>query len=90
MCGPAFLTRAPLFVTIHSLESEVPLNSSRTWKSGEICRIPGLYRCQNCHLAGREFTREFEAGKVFPMCDSCPEKDVTWRLLKPAAVRATA
>ena len=70
---------------------EDAVNSSRTWKSGETCRISGSYRCLNCHLAGREMIREFEAGKIFPMCDSCPEKDVTWRLLKPAAAfKATA
>jgi len=67
------------------------VNSSRTWKSGEICRISGTYRCQNCHLAGRELTLEFEAGKVFPMCNSCPEKDVTWMLIRPSsAIRAIA
>ena len=67
------------------------LNSSRTWKSGEICRISGTYRCQNCHLAGRDVTRSFEAGTIFPMCATCPEKDVTWRLEKAAGpIRATA
>jgi len=73
------------------LQFEDPVNSSRTWKSGEIVRISGTYRCQNCHLAGREMIKEFEAGKIVPMCDSCPEKDVTWRLLKAAvAIKATA
>ncbi len=71
--------------------SEERVNSSRTWKSGEICRISGTYRCQNCHLAGREVARAFEAGTVFPMCDSCPEKDVTWRLEKAGSrLRASA
>lgn len=68
------------------------MNSSRTWKSGEICRVSGAYRCQNCHLAGREVVKEFEAGKILPMCDASPDdKDVTWRLLKPAeSIKATA
>ncbi len=67
------------------------MNSSRTWKSGEICRISGSYRCQNCHLAGRALALAIEAGKIFPMCGTCPEKDVTWRLMKAsAAIRATA
>ena len=67
------------------------MNSSRTWKSGEMCRISGSYRCENCHLAGREMIKEFVAGTILPMCDSCPEKDVTWYLLKPAAaIKATA
>jgi hypothetical protein len=67
------------------------MNSSQTWKSGEICRISGTYRCQNCHLAGREVTLEMEAGKIFPMCRSCPEQDVTWRLIGTSAtVRASA
>ncbi len=61
------------------------MNSSRTWKSGEICRVSGLYRCRNCQLAGRDLTRTFQAGAVFPMCESCPEKDVTWALVKAAA-----
>lgn len=60
------------------------MNSSRTWKSGEVCQITGTYRCQNCHAAGRLVIGQFEAGKVLPMCDSCPEKDATWRLLKKA------
>ena len=73
------------------IPSEASVNSSRTWKSGEIARISGTYVCQNCRLAGRELILEIEAGKVFPMCGSCPEKDVTWRLIRPAtAVTATA
>ncbi|MBI1949964.1 MAG: hypothetical protein HYS34_01195 [Acidobacteria bacterium] len=67
------------------------MNSSRTWKTGEICRVSGTYRCQNCRFAGREVVREFEAGKILPMCATCPDKDVTWRLMKPAgAITATA
>ena len=61
------------------------MNSSRTWKSGEIVRISGTYRCQNCHLAGRDLTLKIEAGKVFPMCGSCPEQDVTWRLIQASS-----
>jgi hypothetical protein len=68
------------------------VNSSRTWKTGEMCRVSGTYRCENCHFAGREVIKEFEAGKVLPMCDVSPDdKDVTWLLLKPAAsIKATA
>lgn len=68
------------------------MNSSRTWKTGEICRVSGTYRCQNCHFAGREVVRQFEAGKVLPMCDASPDdKDVTWRLIQETApVKATA
>ncbi len=57
------------------------MNSSRTWKTGERCRISGTYRCEICHLAQRETLREFELGTILPMCDVCPEKDTTWRLL---------
>ena len=64
------------------------MNSSKTWKSGERVRIAGTYRCQNCHLEGRATTKEFAAGAVLPMCETCPEKDVTWRLVRPAAARA--
>ncbi len=64
------------------------LNLSKTWKSGEHCRIAGAYRCQICNMAGRDTVREFEAGKVLPMCDICPEKDTTWRLLKTKRIRA--
>ena len=67
------------------------MNSSRTWKSGEICRIAGTYRCQNCHLAGREMTIQAATGTIFPMCATCPEQDVTWRLIKETpAIRASA
>jgi hypothetical protein len=65
------------------------VNSSRTWKTGERCQISGTYRCQVCGSAGRETMREFVAGRVIPMCDACPEKDATWRLVK-AAPAATA
>ncbi len=64
------------------------MNSSRTWKSGEFCRISGTYRCEICHAAGRSVVREFEAGKILPMCDTCPEKDTTWRLLAATPARA--
>ncbi len=64
------------------------MNSSRTWKSGERCRVSGTYRCEICHLAGTETLREFQAGAILPMCDACPEKDSTWRLLKAHEGRA--
>jgi hypothetical protein len=67
------------------------VNSSRTWKTGEICRVSGTYRCQNCHFAGREVVKQFEAGKVLPMCDASPDNDVTWRLIRETGpVKATA
>jgi hypothetical protein len=66
------------------------VNSSRTWKTGEHCRIQGTYRCQVCRAAGRETVREFAAGQVIPMCDACPEKDATWRLVKAARAAAAA
>ncbi len=66
----------------------MPLNSSKTWKSGEHCRITGTYRCEICHLAGRDTVREFEAGVILPMCEVCPEKDTTWHLLKAKENRA--
>ncbi len=64
------------------------MNSSRTWKSGERCLVTGTYRCQICHMAGRETVKEFQAGRILPMCDVCPEQDATWRLLSGSAVRA--
>ncbi|PYS96204.1 MAG: hypothetical protein DMF50_05555 [Acidobacteria bacterium] len=64
------------------------MNSSRTWKTGEHCRISGTYRCLNCRAAGVETIREFEAGKVIPMCDVGPDKDATWRLVRAAPARA--
>ena len=64
------------------------MNSSKTWKSGEKCRISGVYRCQACHLDGRDTTKEFAAGRVLPMCDVCPEKDATWRLIRESGEAA--
>ncbi len=64
------------------------MNSSKTWKSGEKCRVTGSYRCEICHLAGRETVKDFRAGAVLPMCDTCPEKDATWRLQKASAAAA--
>lgn len=64
------------------------MNSSKTWKSGERCRISGTYDCRICRLAGRESVRDFEAGSVLPMCDACPEKDTTWWLIKARSGRA--
>jgi hypothetical protein len=65
------------------------VNSSRTWKSGEVCQVTGTYRCQGCYAAGRVVIGQFDAGKILPMCESCPEKDATWRLLRPAPAAAT-
>jgi len=64
------------------------MNSSRTWKSGEHCRISGTYRCETCHLAGQETVRDFEAKAVLPMCEVGPDKDTTWRLMKTRSNRA--
>jgi hypothetical protein len=61
------------------------MNSSKTWKSGERCVKAGLYRCQQCHLEGRETTRVVQAGAIFPMCEMCPGGDATWRLIRPEA-----
>jgi hypothetical protein len=81
------LTAGVLFETMAPpLEERV--NSSRTWKSGERCRVPGTYRCEICRLAGKDTVLEMEQGAVFPMCGSCPEKDTTWRLVKAKAGRA--
>lgn len=66
------------------------MNSSKTWKSGERSLQSGTYRCEVCHLAGRETVRDFEAGIILPMCDACPEKDTTWRLLKARKGRAAS
>ena len=55
-----------------------------TWKSGENCRITGAYRCQACHLDGRQTLKDFKENTVLPMCEVCPEKDATWRLTRPA------
>lgn len=63
------------------------MNSSKTWKSGERSARSGTYVCQICHMAGRNTVREFEAGVILPMCDACPEKDTTWRLVKEKARR---
>ena len=87
--------RALTFATavVHNDRSlaEDRVNSSQTWKSGEIARVPGSYRCQNCHLAGREHVIDIEAGKIFPMCETSPDKDVTWRLIRAGTgVRKTA
>jgi len=60
------------------------MNSSHSWKSGERCRVTGSYRCQNCHYMGRETLRDFQANAILPMCDSCPDKDVSWLLARPA------
>ena len=61
------------------------MNSSKTWKSGEKCRIAGKYRCRNCRSAGRETVQEFQAGAIFPMCEACPQKDVTYHLISASA-----
>lgn len=65
------------------------MNSSKTWKSGERCRISGAYRCVTCQLEGRDTVLEFAEGRVLPMCDVCPEKDATWRLIRVIGAAAT-
>lgn len=64
------------------------MNSSRTWKSGERVAEAGLYRCQQCHLEGRATVRELPAGAILPLCEACPEKDATWRLIRAGAATA--
>jgi hypothetical protein len=64
------------------------LNSSKTWKTGERCRIAGLYRCQTCHLEGRNTEKTVAAGTIIPMCDVCPEKETTWKLIREASPAA--
>ena len=58
------------------------MNSSRTWKSGERCRIAGSYRCQQCRLEGRETVRVVARGAILPMCDVCPGQEATWMLIR--------
>jgi hypothetical protein len=58
------------------------VNSSKTWKSGERCQVAGTYRCQQCRLEERETLREMAGGAVLPLCDACPGKDATWRLVR--------
>jgi len=64
------------------------VNSSKTWKSGERCRVAGTYRCAACQLDGRSTERQVSAGAIMPMCDICPEKDATWRLIRPSSPAA--
>lgn len=66
------------------------MNSSKTWKSGERCVRPGLYRCQQCRLEGRETTRVLQKDAIFPMCDLEPGGDATWRLIRPDAPASRA
>jgi hypothetical protein len=64
------------------------MNSSRTWKSGERCQVAGAYRCEQCRLEGRDTVREMIAGAVLPLCEACPGKDATWRLVREGAAAA--
>jgi hypothetical protein len=66
------------------------VNSSKTWKSGERCAVPGVYRCVQCRMEGRETDRQCAAGSVMPMCDVCPEKEATWTLIREAAAAAAS
>jgi len=58
------------------------MNSSGTWKSGELVRIGGTYECRTCIQEGRETMKELSAGSVLPMCDQCAAKDATWKLIR--------
>jgi hypothetical protein len=58
------------------------MNSSSTWKSGELVRIGGTYECRTCRQEGRETMRELRSGNVLPMCDQCAAKDATWKLIR--------
>ena len=50
--------------------------------------MAGSYRCQQCHLEGRQTVRECVSGAVMPMCDVCPEKEATWMLIREAVAAA--
>ncbi|HET6277593.1 MAG TPA: hypothetical protein VFG08_02300 [Candidatus Polarisedimenticolia bacterium] len=58
------------------------MNSSSTWKSGELVRIGGTYECRTCRQEGRETMKELRSGNVLPMCDLCAAKDATWKLIR--------
>lgn len=44
-----------------------------------------MYHCRNCRSAGRNTTQEIREGAIFPMCETCPQKDVTYALVTSAA-----
>ena len=58
------------------------MNSSGTWKSGELVGIGGTYECRTCRLEGRETMKELSGGSVLPMCENCAQKDATWKLIR--------
>ena len=58
------------------------MNSSSTWKSGELVRTEGTYECRTCWQEGRETMKEMSSGSVLPICDQCAAKDATWKLIR--------
>lgn len=64
------------------------MNSSRTWKSGERCQVAGAYRCEQCRLEGRTTVRDMSAGAILALCEACPGKDATWRLVREVGAAA--
>lgn len=58
------------------------MNSSSTWKSGELVTTAGTYECRTCRQEGRETMKELASGSVLPMCDQCAAKDATWKLIR--------
>ncbi len=66
------------------------MNSSGTWKSGELVRIGGTYECRTCRLEGRETMKDLCGGSVLPMCENCARKDATWKLIRKMESDAAA
>lgn len=48
-------------------------------KTGETCRVSGIYQAMNCHREQRSIPKNH----TFPPCSQCPSA-VVWRLIQAA------
>lgn len=64
------------------------MNSSKTFKAGEIVLESAEYECLICRQMGKRTTKTLEKGAIFPFCEGCGTKDTTYRVLSAKHARA--
>ncbi|MEE8184204.1 MAG: hypothetical protein V3T95_02745 [Acidobacteriota bacterium] len=55
------------------------VNSSQTFKTGEMSPAAGSFACLLCRGQDRQTVISLQEGGIFPFCEACSAKDVTWK-----------
>ncbi len=58
------------------------MNSSQTFKTGELCPAEASYQCLLCRDRDQSTVILLTTGGIFPSCTACETIDATWRRVK--------